>query len=82
MTEDAADLAFWQIAAQVREERGRWVVIWLARERRFRAYPKFRPPAGMTSASGSNRDELLANMDRIEAAAAARGAGQRRSARE
>lgn len=71
MTEDAADLPFWRIAALIREERPRWVVIWLSRECRFRAYPKFRPPAGMTSASGSDRDRdgLLADIDRIEEAA-------------
>ncbi len=68
--QDAADQPFWQVAAQVRDELPRWVVIWLSRERRFRAYPKFRPPAWMTSASGSDRDELLADIDRIENAAA------------
>jgi hypothetical protein len=69
VTGDEADQPFWDIAAQIREERQQWVIIWLAPQRRFRAYPKFRPPAGMTSASGSTRDELLADIDRIEQAA-------------
>jgi hypothetical protein len=66
---DASDLPYWQTAVQIRQERPIWVVIWLARERRYRAYPKFRPPAGMISANGSTREELLADMDRIEVAA-------------
>ena len=66
---DDPDLPFWELAAQIRQERPRWVVIWLARERRFRAYPRFRPPAGMTAANGTGRDELLADIDRIEQAA-------------
>ena len=66
---DEADQRFWDIAAQIRGDRELWVIIWLSRERRFRAYPKFRPPAGMTSANGATRDDLLADMDRIEQAA-------------
>lgn len=65
---DASDLPYWQTAAQIRQERPDWVVIWLARERRYRAYPKFRPPAGMTAANGNAREDLLADIDRIEAA--------------
>jgi hypothetical protein len=66
---DEANQRFWDVAARIRGERERWVVIRLWRERRFRAYPKFRLPAGMTSANGSTRDELLADIDRIEQAA-------------
>ena len=47
---DESDLPYWETATRTREERPLWVVIWLARERRYRAYPKFRAPAGTTSA--------------------------------
>jgi hypothetical protein len=46
VTGDEADKPFWDIAAQIGEERQQWVIIWLALERRFRAFPKFRPRPG------------------------------------
>jgi hypothetical protein len=66
---DKSDLPYWETATRIRQERPLWVVIWLAREDRYRAYPKFRAPAGMTSANGTTPEELLADMDRIEGAA-------------
>jgi hypothetical protein len=64
-----SDLPHWENATRIRKERSLWVIIWLARERRYRAYPKFRAPAGMTSANGTTPEVLLADMDRIEEAA-------------
>ena len=62
------DAACRQEAARIRQERPRWVVVWLSRERLFRAYPKFRAPRG-TIASAARPEELAAQMDKAELAA-------------
>jgi hypothetical protein len=57
-----------QAAARIRDQRSDWVVVWVARMGRFRAYPLFRAPSG-TSATAQTAEDLTAQMDRIEQAA-------------
>jgi hypothetical protein len=61
------DIAHWEIAIQLRLEHPRWVVLWLTREGLYRAYPRFRAPAG-TAASSAQPEELAAQMEQIEQA--------------
>ena len=62
------EAARWQAAKRIREERPRWVVIWLARTGQFKAYPKFAAPRG-TTPSAQTPAELTAQMEQIEQAA-------------
>lgn len=64
----ADDVAQYEAAAALRQERPGWVVIWLARKGEFRARPSFRAPPD-TVAIGANTEELTAQMDEIEQAA-------------
>ena len=56
----------WKDAKAIRESRPSWVVIWLPQLSQFCAHPKFKAPAGDHFAKGINRQELEADMDRIE----------------
>jgi hypothetical protein len=44
------DAACWQVAKQLRSEHPKWLVIWVARTRRYHAYllSGFRPGTGLT----------------------------------
>jgi hypothetical protein len=53
-------------AAQVRDARPGWVVIWVARKSQFQARPDFTAPAG-TVVTGSTPEELTAGIDRFKA---------------
>jgi len=73
---DPSDEACLHAAAQIRRERPNWVVIWLARTGRFRAWPLFRAPRD-TSVTAQTPGELTAQMDQIEQAARSRQARSR-----
>ena len=61
----AADAAHWQNAARIRHENPGWVVIWMSRARRYRAYPLFRAPRG-TALAAATADDLTDQMDRVQ----------------
>lgn len=61
------DAACWQAAKQIRDERPGWVVIWIARTRQFKAYPKFPAPRG-TAPTAQTPEDLAAQMEQIERA--------------
>jgi hypothetical protein len=56
----ADDDACWQEAARLRREHSAWVVIWLAREREFRAYRRMPGARRDTILSASTPDDLAA----------------------
>lgn len=60
-----ADAACWRQAAQIRQDRPRWVVIWVARESLYRAYPKF-GTRHAAAVSAESPDDLIAAMDQVE----------------
>jgi len=62
------DAACRREAVRIRQERPRWVVIWVSHKKLFRAYPKFRAPRG-TVASAARPEELVAQMEKAELAA-------------
>jgi hypothetical protein len=62
------DAACWQAAKQLRAQHPGWVIIWLARIRRYRARPLFRAPRD-TVLTAQTTEELAAQMDRAEQAA-------------
>ena len=64
--EDDADR--WQAARQLRRERPRWVIIWVAETRHYRAYPLFRTRRGLV-VTAATADEAAVQMDQIEQAA-------------
>ena len=61
------DAARWQVAKQIRAERPGWVVIWIARTRQFKAYPKFSAPRG-TAPTAETPEDLVAQVEQIERA--------------
>jgi hypothetical protein len=63
-------------AAQIRDRRPGWVVIWAAPAGRFRAWPLFRAPPG-TSLTAQTPEELTAQMDQVERAARRPGSRSR-----
>ena len=63
-----AEGACWLQAARIRQDHPRWVVIWLSRERSYRAYPKFRARRG-TVVSADGPEELIAQMKQVELSA-------------
>ena len=67
-----------QAAAKVRRERPAWVVIWVARTSRFRAWPLFRAPHG-TGLTATTPDDLITQMLQVEQAAQAPRARPRRT---
>ena len=69
-------VALRQEAARIGQERPGWVVIWLSRERLFKAYPKFRAPRG-TVASAMRPVELVVQMEEAELAARRATGGSR-----
>src|ERR1035437_166618 len=58
----------WQAVAEIRRQHPRWVTIWVARARRYRAWPLFRAPRG-PSLTAQTPEELAAQMNQIEQAA-------------
>jgi len=72
----AADDEGWrQAAARIRREHPGFVVIWVARLGKFRAWPLIRAPRG-TVLTAETPDEMAAQMAGLEQAAQARRAGQ------
>jgi len=65
---DRPDAARQREAARIRQERERWVVIWVPRESCYKAYPKFRAPRG-TVVRAAQPQELMAQIDQVELAA-------------
>ena len=59
------DAERWQVAARLRREHPRWVVIWLSSPGVYRAYPLLRARRG-TVLSGHTPDQLAAQMDQVE----------------
>jgi hypothetical protein len=55
-------------AAQIRDRRPGWVVIWAAPAGRYRAWPLFRAPRG-TALTAQTPQEMTAQMDQVEQAA-------------
>jgi hypothetical protein len=62
------DAARRRAAAQIRDQRPGWIVIWAAPAGRFRAWPLFRAPRG-TSLTAQTPEEMSAQMDQVEQAA-------------
>jgi hypothetical protein len=62
------EAARWKTAAQIRREHPRWVVIWSQLRGEFQARPLFGAPRG-TVAVGPTPDDLIAQMNTIQAAA-------------
>ena len=60
-----ADAACRKSAAQIRQQRSNWVVIWAAPLRRYRAWPLFRAPRDI-SLTARTPGELTALMDQVE----------------
>lgn len=69
------DAAIGEVAAQIRREHPRWVVIWVARKREYQAWPLFRAPRE-TVAAAATAAGLIQQMEQIERAA---GSGRRSS---
>ena len=68
------DKARWEVAARIRLEHPRWVVLWLARLGQYRAYPLFRAPRG-TVVDAQDPDQLVTQMSQVEQEAPRRPAG-------
>ena len=64
------------VAAQIRDRRPGWVVIWAAAAGRYRAWPLFRAPRG-TSLTAQTPEEMTAQMDQVEQAAGRAGGRSR-----
>jgi len=60
-----ADAACRKSAAQIRQQRSSWVVIWAAPMGRYRAWPLFRAPRD-TALTARTPGELTALMDQVE----------------
>lgn len=58
----------WRAARQLRRERPRWVVVWVAQMACYRAYPLFRARRGLI-VTAATTDEAATQMDEIERAA-------------
>lgn len=69
LTDD--DAARWREAAHVRGEHPGWVVIWLARVRRYHAYHRFTGARRDTVLIAATSRELAAKIVKAERAAAA-----------
>jgi hypothetical protein len=59
------DAARRQAAAQIRDQRPGWIVIWAAPMGRYRAYPLFRAPRD-TCLTAQTLTEMIAQMDQVE----------------
>jgi hypothetical protein len=72
------DAACWQVAKQLRSEHPKWLVIWVARTRRYHAYrlSGFRPGTGLTDTQPAG---LATQIEYAERAAASRPARPRRA---
>jgi hypothetical protein len=72
------EAACWQAAKQLRSEHPNWLVIWVARTRRYHAYPLSgsRPGTGLTDTQPAG---LAAQIEQAERAAASRPARARRA---
>jgi hypothetical protein len=72
------DAACWQVAKQLRSEHPKWLVIWVARTRRYHAYllSGFRPGTGLTDTQPAG---LATQIEHAERAAASRPARARRA---
>jgi hypothetical protein len=68
------DAEHWRAARQLRRDRPRWVVIWLADAGRYRAYPLFRT-RGESVVTAATPPEAADQMAAIEKSA--RPSGQR-----
>jgi hypothetical protein len=72
-----AEAACRRAAAQIRQERSGWVVIWVGWMGRYRAWPLFRAPRD-TCLTARTPDELIAQMDEAEEAVRRRRGRSRR----
>jgi len=79
LTDD--DAARWREAARVRDEHPGWVVIWLARLRRYHAYHRFTGARRDTVLIAATSGELAAKIVKAERAAKAAPANRRRRLR-
>ncbi len=70
------EAAGWQAAKQLRSEHPKWLVIWVARTRRYHAYPLsgFRADTGLTDTQPAG---LAAQIEQAERVAASRRARPR-----
>jgi hypothetical protein len=62
-------------AAQIRDQRPGWIVIWAAPMGRYRAYPLFRAPRD-TCLTAQTPEEMIAQMDQVEQVARRPGGGR------
>jgi hypothetical protein len=68
--EATGDDACWREAARLRREHRAWVVIWLAREGRYRAYRRLPGARRDTALSAATADGMSAQIRRAEQASA------------
>jgi S-adenosyl methyltransferase len=68
MTPQDDDAGRWRAARQLRRERPRWVIIWVAETRRYGAYPLFRTRRGLV-VTAATAQEAAVQIDQIEQAA-------------
>jgi len=62
----------WREAAGLRDEHPRWVIVWLAEPGEFRAYARLPGARRDTTLAAPEADDLAAQIERAEQAAAAR----------
>jgi hypothetical protein len=68
--ETGDDAACWREAARLRREHRAWVVIWLAREKCYRAYKRMPGARRDTALSAATADKMAEQIHRAEQAAA------------
>jgi hypothetical protein len=73
------DAARWQAAKQLRAEHPKWLVIWVARTRRFHAYRLAAAQPGARELADAEPAGLAAQMQQAEHAAASARARPRRA---
>jgi hypothetical protein len=74
------DASRWEAVRQLRRERPRWVIIWVAQIGKYRAYPPFRAWRGLV-VTAATTDETAAQMDQIERACSQRARSPDRPSR-
>jgi hypothetical protein len=65
-SETAGDAACWREAARLRREHRGWVVIWLAREGRYRAYKRMPGARRDTALSAGTAQDMADQIRRAE----------------